>query len=52
MGKLIISTHITVDGISGPDPGAWATFGADGERFKYDEPLSADATAGITGRDA
>jgi len=24
MGKLIISTHITVDGVIGPDPGSWA----------------------------
>ncbi len=43
MGKLIISTHITVDGVIGPDPSAWGVFTGEGERFKYDQLLSADA---------
>ncbi len=43
MGKLIISTHITLDGVIGPDPGAWGTFEGEGERFKYDQLLAADA---------
>jgi dihydrofolate reductase len=43
MGKLIISTHITVDGVIGPDPGAWAIFEGEGERHKYDQLLAADA---------
>ena len=43
MGKLIISTHITVDGVIGPDPGAWGIFDGEGERFKYDQLLAADA---------
>jgi dihydrofolate reductase len=43
MGKLIISTHITVDGVIGPDPGAWGIFEGEGERFKYDQLLAADA---------
>jgi dihydrofolate reductase len=43
MGKLIISTHITVDGVIGPDPGAWGIFEGEGERFKYDQLLASDA---------
>jgi dihydrofolate reductase len=43
MGKLIISTHITVDGVIGPDPGAWAIFEGEGERHNYDQLLAADA---------
>ena len=43
MGKLIISTYITVDGVIGPDPGAWGIFEGEGERFKYDQLLTADA---------
>jgi len=43
MGKLIISTHITVDGVIGPDPGAWAILEGEGERLKYDQLLAADA---------
>ena len=43
MGKVIISTHITVDGVIGPDPGAWGVFAGEGERFKYDQLLAADA---------
>ncbi|MBX3028532.1 MAG: dihydrofolate reductase family protein [Chloroflexi bacterium] len=42
MGKLIISTHITVDGVIGPDPGAWGIFEGAGERHKYDQLLGAD----------
>lgn len=43
MGKVIISTHITVDGVIGPSPGDWATFEAEGERYKFDQLLAADA---------
>src|SRR6266542_471711 len=43
MGKLIISTHITVDGVIGPSPGDWATFEEEGERYKFDQLLAADA---------
>ena len=43
MGKLIISTHITVDGVIGPNPGEWGIFEGAGERFKYDQLLAADA---------
>jgi dihydrofolate reductase len=43
MGKLIISTHITVDGVIGPDPSAWAILEGEGERYKYDQLLAADA---------
>src|SRR5438552_5684670 len=43
MGKLIISTHITVDGVIGPSPGDWAILEGEGERFKYDQLLAADA---------
>jgi dihydrofolate reductase len=42
-GKLIISTHITMDGIIGPSPQDWATFDGEGERFKLDQLLAADA---------
>ncbi len=43
MGKVIISTHITVDGVIGPSPGDWATFEEEGERYKFDQLLAADA---------
>jgi dihydrofolate reductase len=43
MGKVIISTHITVDGVIGPSPQDWATFESEGERFKFDQLLAADA---------
>ena len=43
MGKLIISTHITVDGVIGPSPPDWATFEPEGERHKFDQLLAADA---------
>ncbi|HEY3688600.1 MAG TPA: dihydrofolate reductase family protein [Streptosporangiaceae bacterium] len=43
MGKLIISTHCTVDGIVGPSPVDWAVFDGETERFKYDQLLAADA---------
>lgn len=43
MGKLIISTHITVDGVIGPDPTAWAILEGEGERYKFDQLLAADA---------
>ncbi|MFN8518742.1 MAG: dihydrofolate reductase family protein [Chloroflexota bacterium] len=42
MGKLIISTHITVDGVIGPDPSQWGVFEGEGERYKYDQLLAAD----------
>jgi dihydrofolate reductase len=43
MGKLIISTHITVDGVIGPNPAEWGILEGEGERYKYDQLLSADA---------
>lgn len=43
MGKLIISTHITIDGIIGPSPQDWAAFHEDGERYKFEQLLAADA---------
>lgn len=43
MGKLIISTHITIDGVIGPDPSAWAILEGSGERLKQDQLLAADA---------
>jgi dihydrofolate reductase len=43
MGKVIISTHITVDGVIGPDPGEWGVFEGESERYKYDQLLAADA---------
>jgi dihydrofolate reductase len=43
MGKLIISTHITIDGIIGPSPQDWAIFEGEGERYKFDQLLAADA---------
>ena len=43
MGKLIISTHITVDGVIGPSPQDWGLFGGESERFKFDQLLAADA---------
>ncbi len=43
MGKLIISTHITVDGVIGPSPEGWAILEGEGERYKFDQLLAADA---------
>src|SRR5215469_9363998 len=43
MGKLIISTHMTLDGIIGPSPQDWSSFEGEGERFKFDQLLAADA---------
>jgi dihydrofolate reductase len=43
MGKLIISTHITVDGVIGPSPQDWAILEGEGERYKFDQLLAADA---------
>lgn len=43
MGKLIISSHITVDGVIGPSPQDWATFDTEGEKYKFDQLLAADA---------
>jgi dihydrofolate reductase len=43
MGKVIISTHITVDGVVGPSPGDWAILEGEGERYKFDQLLAADA---------
>ena len=42
MGKLIISTHITVDGVIGPNPAEGGVLEGEGERFKYDQLLAAD----------
>ncbi|HET8525666.1 MAG TPA: dihydrofolate reductase family protein [Actinomycetota bacterium] len=43
MGKVIISTHITVDGVIGPSPADWAILEGEGERYKFDQLLAADA---------
>jgi dihydrofolate reductase len=43
MGKVIISTHITVDGVIGPSPEDWAILEGEGERYKFDQLLAADA---------
>jgi dihydrofolate reductase len=43
MGKLIISTHITVDGVIGPSPQDWAVFEPESEKLKFDQLLAADA---------
>jgi hypothetical protein len=43
MGKVIISTHITLDGIIGPSPEGWAILEGEGERYKFDQLLAADA---------
>jgi dihydrofolate reductase len=43
MGKVIISTHITVDGVIGPSPQDWAILEGEGERTKQDQLLAADA---------
>jgi dihydrofolate reductase len=43
MGKVIISTHITADGVIGPAPQEWSRFEPEGERYKYDQLLAADA---------
>jgi len=43
VGKVIISTHITVDGVIGPNPGEWAILEGEGERYKFDQLLAADA---------
>src|SRR2546428_12820440 len=42
MGKLIISTHITLDGVVGPSPQDWAIIEGEGERYKFDQLLAAD----------
>jgi len=43
MGKVIISTHSTVDGVIGPSPQDWAVFDEESERYKFDQLLAADA---------
>jgi dihydrofolate reductase len=43
MGKVIISTHITVDGVIGPTQAEWASFEGSGEQHKFDQLLAADA---------
>jgi dihydrofolate reductase len=43
MGKVIISTHITIDGVIGPSPNEWAILEGEGERHKFDQLLAADA---------
>ena len=43
MAKLIVSTHITVDGVIGPDPGSWGHLEGSSEELKYDQLLAADA---------
>lgn len=43
MGKLIISSHITVDGVIGPSPPDWALLEGAHERASFDQLLAADA---------
>jgi dihydrofolate reductase len=43
MGKVIISTHATLDGVIGPSPQDWAQFGVASQAFKFDQLLAADA---------
>jgi dihydrofolate reductase len=43
MGKVIISTHITLDGVIGPSPEGWAILEGEGERYKFDQLLAVDA---------
>jgi hypothetical protein len=43
IGKVIISTHITLDGVIGPSPEGWAILEGEGERYKVDQLLAADA---------
>lgn len=43
MGRVIISTHITLDGVIGPSPEGWAILEGEGERYKFDQLLAADA---------
>jgi riboflavin biosynthesis pyrimidine reductase len=43
IGKVIISTHITLDGVIGPSPEGWAILEGEGERYKVDQLLTADA---------
>jgi dihydrofolate reductase len=43
MGKVIISTHVTLDGVIGPSPQDWAVFEDEGERYKFEQLLAADA---------
>jgi len=40
---VIISTHITLDGVIGPSPEGWAILEGEGERYKFDQLLAADA---------
>ena len=42
MGKVIISTHITIDGVI-DSPQDWAILQGEGERYKFDQLLAADA---------
>jgi hypothetical protein len=42
MGKVIISTHITLDGVIGPSPRGGRSW-REGERYKFDQHLAADA---------
>jgi len=43
MGKVIISTHTTLDGVIGPAPQDWAMCDGATEQFKFDQLLAADA---------
>ena len=45
MGKVIISTHITVDGVIRPSQADWAILEGEGEgeRYKFYQLLAADA---------
>src|SRR3989442_14558665 len=43
MGKLHMSTQTTVHGVIGPSPGDWPILEGEGERYKFDQLLAADA---------
>jgi dihydrofolate reductase len=43
LGRVIVSTHTTLDGVIGPSPQDWAVFDGESERFKFDQLLAADA---------
>jgi dihydrofolate reductase len=43
MGRLIVSTHVTLDGVIGPSPDEWALLDGEHERHSFDQLLAADA---------
>lgn len=43
MGQLIVSTHVTLDGVIGPAPHEWARLDGEHERHSFDQLRAADA---------